>query len=384
VRLAIVTLMGGAAWGGSEDLWADAARCARERGDEVLVMRFACSREAEQVRALRSCGVDIRHRVFRHRKIQKQLDRVLDPLRPVRTFRPDAIILNQGGTFDLLNDPSLARLEGLLRIGAPYLVVCHGNSEDAIPIGERREIAGRIFGGARRVCFVSNRMHAIAERQLAAAIPNAAIVRNPVRAPGRVQPLEMRDDLRMAIIARLDANKGVEVVLEALAAETWRARRWTLEIAGDGPLAGYFSELARFYRIDSNVRFLGHQSDVHPVIARANLIVLTSRSEGLPISLLEGALAARPLLATNVGGVGELVMDGVTGFLAEGATLGGVGNALERAWQSRRELSRLGEAARRHAETFIDPAPGRSLLALLDQRVSSGERPAAKVPGVSA
>lgn len=377
MRLAIITLMGGAPWGGSEDLWADAALASRERGDSVLALRFAHPHEPEPIRILRSRGVQVRSRAFRHGKIQRQLDRWHDPFSPVRAFQPDAIILSQGGAFDLLNDPSADRLRSLLSLGVPYLIVCHGNDEQTIPIGPARAIALRLFQGARSVCFVSERMRALASRQLAADLPRAAIVRNPVRAQDGAGPPPVCDGLRLAMLARLDTNKAVEVLLEALSGPIWHARDWTLAIAGDGPMRPYLAELASYYQIDSRVRFLGHASDVRPILAGANLLALTSRSEGLPISLLEGALASRALLATDVGGVGELVVEGVTGFLAAAPTVRSVGEALERAWQARGSLSPLGEAAHRHAQTFLHPAPGRALLQLLDDAAT----PPVRLPG---
>ena len=340
----------------------------RRGGMKCLCLRYAHAREAVQLRELRERGVEVRYRAMRHGKIQGVIDRFSDPFRAIRAFTPDAIILNQGGTFDVPRDPSAGRLEELLCSGPRLLVVCHGN-DHAIPLGAHRASAVRVFEAAVRVCFVSSRMVELAERQLAAPIARAAIVRNPVRAPeGGPPPLPPGEGLRISVIARLDANKCVESMLEALRAEPWPSRDWSLEIAGEGPLREYLGDLARFYGLESRVRFLGHQASVAPVLARANLVALTSRSEGLPLSLLEGALAGRALLATDVGGVSDLVVEGVTGFLAEAPTApprrGGA--AAERAWASLKEFGSIGAEARRHAAAFVDPSPGRSLLEFLD------------------
>jgi glycosyltransferase involved in cell wall biosynthesis len=85
-------------------------------------------------------------------------------------------------------------------------------------------------------------------------------------------------------------------------------------VCGDGDL---LSELTAASRdLDGSLHLLGWRSDVETVYAAADLVLLTSDNEGMPISLIEAGLAGLPAVATRVGGVPEVIQDGVTGLLA--------------------------------------------------------------------
>jgi glycosyltransferase involved in cell wall biosynthesis len=86
------------------------------------------------------------------------------------------------------------------------------------------------------------------------------------------------------------------------------------ETTGVGPLARY-QQLAADLGIADRVRFLGFRSDVADVLRAADLVVLPSLDEGLPLAILEAMACAKPVVATPVGGVPEAVVDEVTGLL---------------------------------------------------------------------
>src|SRR5207245_589821 len=94
-----------------------------------------------------------------------------------------------------------------------------------------------------------------------------------------------------------------------------------------------------------------------------------SYAEGTPLALVEAMLCARPAVVTDVGGNAEWVEEGATGFLAAAPTARSIGDALERAWGARERWPALGHAARTAALARHDPAPGRTVLALLERAV---------------
>jgi len=106
-------------------------------------------------------------------------------------------------------------------------------------------------------------------------------------------------------VARLAHQKGLDVLLAA--APTWQARpdRPVLVIAGDGPAEDQLRAQATELGLDT--RFLGRRSDVPDLLAAADVVVLASRWEGSPLSAHEALQAGRPLVATEVGGVPDLV-----------------------------------------------------------------------------
>jgi glycosyltransferase involved in cell wall biosynthesis len=126
--------------------------------------------------------------------------------------------------------------------------------------------------------------------------------------------LGMRDDEFLWLsVGRLHDQKDHASLLRAVARLS--SSRPTLAIAGDGPLRGPLEALATALRIDPPIRFLGRRNDVPDLLGAADGLVLSSAWEGSPNVVLEAMAAGVPVVATDVGGVPELVRSGETGFV---------------------------------------------------------------------
>jgi glycosyltransferase involved in cell wall biosynthesis len=86
-------------------------------------------------------------------------------------------------------------------------------------------------------------------------------------------------------------------------------------IVGDGPLRGELEALTRALGVEKNVIFAGYREDVPRVLSVFDIKVLPSVTEGLPLAILEAMAMGKPVIATEVGGVKEILKDGETGFL---------------------------------------------------------------------
>jgi glycosyltransferase involved in cell wall biosynthesis len=118
---------------------------------------------------------------------------------------------------------------------------------------------------------------------------------------------------RMIMIGRFAEQKDHRTLFQALA--QLRDRDWFLDLVGDGPLRSSAQELVVELGLEDRVSFLGMRTDVSSLLARAQIYVLSSRWEGLPRSIIEAMRAGLPVVASDVGGVAELVEDGSTGCL---------------------------------------------------------------------
>jgi len=136
------------------------------------------------------------------------------------------------------------------------------------------------------------------------------------------------DGPRLVFVGRLTAIKGVRVLLDALAQARLPAAELTL--VGDGDERAALEAEAR--RLGLTARFLGYraQAEVAAELARADALVLPSFAEGVPVVLMEAMAAGRPVIATRVGGVAELVEDGASGFLVAPGDAAGLAGALAR------------------------------------------------------
>ncbi len=116
-------------------------------------------------------------------------------------------------------------------------------------------------------------------------------------------------------MGRLMPVKGLESFLKA--AHIIRRQRPNVKfiIAGDGPSKGLLQARAHEYGVQNDVLFLGHRNDSHEILELMDLFVLPSLSEGIPMALLEALALARPVVASRVGGIPEVIEHGINGLL---------------------------------------------------------------------
>jgi len=117
-------------------------------------------------------------------------------------------------------------------------------------------------------------------------------------------------------VGRLYPQKRWDRLLRIIAETARRGKRFSVRLAGDGPLLGALKTQARELGIESIVQFLGLQSDIPSLLKDATLLVHTADAEGCPNAVMEAMACGRPVVATSVGEVPFLVDDGKTGFMA--------------------------------------------------------------------
>jgi glycosyltransferase involved in cell wall biosynthesis len=244
------------------------------------------------------------------------------------------------------------------RRGLKYVAISHANSEswefDA-PTCARMATA---YGGAQKVYCVCEHNLRVLRSQTGSALPHGEIVKNPFNVSVDEPPAwPAENPWKMAGVARLDVTaKGQDLLFRVLAREEWQDRDYELNLYGTGPSEHDLREMARNLLPD-RVRFHGHVEDIRRVWADNHMLVLPSRFEGLPLSLVEAMWCGRPAIVSNVGGNAELCLDGVTGFVAASASEAMLSEAMERAWHRRREWQSIGVAGRKRAEEIIPADP---------------------------
>jgi glycosyltransferase involved in cell wall biosynthesis len=154
---------------------------------------------------------------------------------------------------------------------------------------------------------------------------------------------------RLLCVGRLIPIKGHIVLLRAFAEARKQLPALTLDIAGRGPLEPALKALAVELGIQDAVRFLGHVSPIQGAIERAAVVVVPSMGEGFGMVALEAMERARPVVAANIGGLGELVRDGETGVLVPAGEAEPLCAAIVRVAGDLELARQMGEAGRRRA-----------------------------------
>jgi len=156
------------------------------------------------------------------------------------------------------------------------------------------------------------------------------------------------------IVARLNPEKDHATLLHAVALAIVEEPEFRLEIAGDGPCLAELQSLARHLKLEDHARFLGKVDDVPALLSRAGLVVLSSKLEGISLTLLEAMARGLPVVATKVGGNPEVVIDGETGRLVPAETPEVLAAAMLELWRDPRKSREFGIAGRIRAERFFD------------------------------
>lgn len=148
--------------------------------------------------------------------------------------------------------------------------------------------------------------------------------------PERYAGERTRKGNRLLFVGRLASVKGVPVLIEAMAAARAINPELSLTLIGDGPERGDIEAMVRDYGLSDVVTFAGYQSqaEVAEALKTHDALILPSFAEGVPVSLMEAMAAALPVVATRVGGVSELVEDGISGRLVAPGNAQELGAAL--------------------------------------------------------
>lgn len=291
------------------------------------------------------------------------------PLRHVR--RPINPLRDFAGLLELIS---------LLRRERPRIV--HASSSKAGVLGRLAAVAARVpirfftvhgwafsaySGLYSRLYRVADRLMAplttvticVSENELAAGLEagmcsaeRSVVIRNAVDVSAAPRSRHDRPTPRLVAVGRLKAPKDFLTLLRALAALSDHG--FETLIVGDGPDRGVIEAEVERLGLDGRVRLVGERGDVAELLAGSDVFVLSSRSEGLPVAVLEAMAAELPVVASDVGGLSELVVDGETGLLVPAGDETALAEALATLLEDRQRRLDLGAAGRARAEALFD------------------------------
>jgi glycosyltransferase involved in cell wall biosynthesis len=221
-------------------------------------------------------------------------------------------------------------------------------------------------------------------------IPNAYVPRPGGGGDLRAE-LGLRSDVPLVgTVCIHRRQKALEVLLEAFAVVTGRLPEARLAIGGSGPETEGLERLAAQLGLGDRVRFIGRRRDVDAVLRGLDVAAMSSDFEGTPLFALECMANGVPLVATAVGGLPDVVMDGETGLLVAPRDPAALAGAIEALLRDPDRRARMGEAARARLAGFTIERAAERFAALYERLLAGGPveeagglsapRPAARTP----
>ncbi len=234
--------------------------------------------------------------------------------RLIRTLRPDVIAthLFKADTYG-----------AAAAFGTGIPVVCHKHNEDQYllrrPIGALGRLVAR---RARAIVTISDAVSRFFVERAGFPADKLVRIHHGIAIGERAAPLDLAtafdlpaDALVFGTVARLTEQKGIATLLDATARAVREAPRMRVVVVGDGEDRAALEAMRDRLGLTDVVRFAGRRDDVDAILAALDAFVLPSNWEGFGIVLLEAMAQACPVIATRVGGIPEVVDDGVTGRL---------------------------------------------------------------------
>jgi hypothetical protein len=260
-------------------------------------------------------------------------------IRTLRSLRPDALHVNRYSPWS----GQYALLAGLLT-STPVVAVEHAVYPSTSAVQRRLS----------RVLCSSLAAH------VAVGVRTARRVEQEIGLPLE-QVMRDRPGPLVGWMGRISTVKGLDVLLQALTA----VPEASCVLVGDGPERRSLEQLARELDIEDRVVITGWVDQPRDYLPSFDVVALPSRFDSLPLVIIEAMLAQRPVIASDVGGVSELVVDGVTGVLVPSENPQALGSAIAGLLDQPSLIAKMGVRARERAlECFSSQAMARSYEAL--------------------
>ena len=173
-------------------------------------------------------------------------------------------------------------------------------------------------------------------------------------------------------VSRLEHAKNHTMLFEAARILKSRNILFQILLAGEGDLRERHERWVRDNGLEKDIVFLGYRNDVPKLLGKASICVLTSFREGLPRGIIEAAAAGRPMVATNVRGSRDALVDGVTGFFVPLNDTVALADRLEQLLLDAKLRRRIGQQARAYArEQFDEKKVTDRIIAVYDELTNS-------------
>lgn len=273
------------------------------------------------------------------------LPRILAHIRAVKTLNPDIFQANLPTTFSCQYGLLAARLSRVKAV----IAVEHSpiSSHSALQRYLKRRMSARLDA------HISVGVRSAREVERAAGLAEGSVrtIYNGVSDRG-APAHKAEGDLVIGSLGRLSPEKGYDLLLQAAASfESLEGVR--IVLVGDGPERAALRALAKALKIADRIEFAGWRENARDYLRDFDIFVLPSRFEALPLTAAEAMLASLPIVASDVGSVPEVVLDGESGLLVPAGDVAALARALRELIVDPAGRRRMGERGLLHARELF-------------------------------
>ncbi|MCK4301814.1 MAG: glycosyltransferase family 4 protein [candidate division Zixibacteria bacterium] len=268
------------------------------------------------------------------------LTRAAAAVREARRFKPDIVHAHYAAGYGLW---------GRLCRFCPTIISVWGSDITAFPLHwPGRVLIRSVLNRADHVTVTSRFLQKETLRLAPAVQPRLTVIPFGVSIPETVEPPPAEGPVRICYIKSHLAMYGPDILLRAMAKVKEALGEVTLSMAGEGELTGELQALAARIGLAENVRFTGFiaNDDMSSFLKSHHLMVMPSLREAFGVAVLEASACGRAVVASDVGGVGEVLIDGRTGLLTPPGDVEGLAEAIIKLARDADLCNRMGQAGR--------------------------------------
>ncbi|MEW5993170.1 MAG: glycosyltransferase [Candidatus Zixiibacteriota bacterium] len=266
-------------------------------------------------------------------------------VRAARAFEPDLVHAHYAAGF------------GLWTLGlrfSPTVVSVWGSDITDFPRNVlTRSLIRRVLKRATYITETSQLLKIVSLHLCRECADKISVIPFGVEPPSTILPAPASPPIRLCFIKSHRLIYGPDVLLQALALAKQSVPEIELTMAGQGELTDKLKKMCAELGLDGNVRFVGHvpNEEIYALLQQHHIMVMPSLSESFGVAALEAAACTRPVIASNIGGVPEVVSDGETGILVPPKDPVQLAEAIVKLADDEAARQRMGEAGRRLVET---------------------------------
>lgn len=296
-----------------------------------------------------------RRNIFRAAdKLKRSPFRTLPWYREITRNKYDLVWLNVAALADLADLTYAIRL--CKKSKTPYwLVLQHGYEDFFVNSQQELDSITEVALSAQRFIFIADQNRRSLERAIGQPLHNAVRSVNAIPALKIEQAVTISQSNTNGTSAKFfnlgrfsPKDKAQHLLLESFTGNRWKERDWQLHFIGvSGFGKTYLEKLVRYYSLDPpRIKITPHTNNVFEEIVKNDVLLMPSLSEGTPFAMVESMACGRPALGTPVGGIPELIQNGITGWLAKTTHISDISDKLEKVWEDREQWIEMGQKAR--------------------------------------